>query len=52
MAQYEVVVRGEGREVYIVEADGPEEAAANWMNGWLELSEVSGVEVYSVTEDR
>lgn len=52
MTQYAVEMRGESREVYIVEADSPEGAAENWMNGDLYISEVYGGDVVSVTEEK
>ena len=51
MTQYSVEMRGEGREVYIVEAESAEEARANWFDGFLQVSEIYGCEVYAVTKD-
>jgi hypothetical protein len=51
MTTYRVELRGDVREVYTIEADSPEDAAARWQEGDLYLSEASGMEVHSVTED-
>lgn len=39
---YRVLVEGEGREIYYVEADDADDALDNWHTGQLELSEVTG----------
>lgn len=39
------------REVYAVEADSPEEAAASWATGTLVVSEVEAGKVVNVTLD-
>ena len=51
MAEYVVECIGEIREVYIVEADSPEDAMARWHEGTLELSEASSVEPVAARED-
>lgn len=51
MAEYVVECIGEVREVYIVEADSPEDAMARWHEGTLELSEASSVEPVAARED-
>jgi hypothetical protein len=51
MAEYIVEMRGECREVYIVEADSEAEARENWMNGSLQVQEGSSMEIYDVRED-
>lgn len=48
MSQYLVELSGEVREVYVVEADSSEEAEANWMNGFLQVQESSGMGVVKV----
>lgn len=48
MTTYRVERETEGREVYLVEADNPEEAEANWASGELLVSEVLGSSPYSV----
>lgn len=47
MAQYRVEVTGEVRELYVVEADSPEEAMANWHLGTHVLSEAQTMEPVS-----
>jgi hypothetical protein len=49
--QYLVEMVGEAREVYIVEAESEDEARANWMNGFHQITEASGMEVVSVRLD-
>lgn len=49
MAQYLVELTGEAREVFMVEADSPEEAEANWADGHSVVLEASGMSVASVT---
>jgi 16S rRNA C967 or C1407 C5-methylase (RsmB/RsmF family) len=51
MPEYIVEMRGECREVYVVEADSEIEARENWMNGSLQVQEASSMEVYDVRED-
>ena len=51
MTQYRVELTGEASEVYIVEADSEQEARDNWMHGWQQVSECSGMEVVSVQMD-
>lgn len=51
MAQYRVEMSGEAREVYIVEADTPQQAAEQWSTGYLFVQECSGMGVESVTLD-
>lgn len=51
MAQYIVEMTGLAHEVYLVEADSPEEARANWAEGYLQIQESSSMEVISVRED-
>lgn len=51
MAQYRVIMTGESRETYIVEADSPDEAARAWSTGWLASTEAFGMDVVSVEED-
>jgi hypothetical protein len=51
MAQYRVECTGDVREVYIVDADSPEEAMENWHAGHLYVSEASGVEPVSAELD-
>jgi hypothetical protein len=48
---YRVERRTEGREVYLVDADSPEEAEAKWFEGDLLASEVLSSEAYSVEVD-
>lgn len=48
MATYRVECAGTVREVYLVEADSPEEAQQNWSDGELILSEVTDAEPSSV----
>jgi hypothetical protein len=50
MAEYEVELVGEVREVYIVSAGDEEEAARMWPGGELKLSEASSMEVTNVKE--
>lgn len=50
MSQYRVELRGDVREVYIVEADSPEQAREQWAGGFLFLTECSGMDVESVRE--
>ncbi len=49
--QYLVELRGDSREVYVVEADTEEEARAHWWAGWLSIQESSGMVVTSVRLD-
>jgi hypothetical protein len=51
MTQYLVELRGDVREVYSIEAESADEAAANWHTGHLEISEASGMELVDVRED-
>ena len=51
MAEYLVEMRGESREVYLVIADSPEQAALKWSDGALVLQEPMGFELYSVEEE-
>jgi hypothetical protein len=51
MRAYLVTMTGESREVYSVEADSPEDAAARWQEGSLVVQESSSMEFYSVEED-
>jgi hypothetical protein len=51
MTTYRVELRGDVREVYTIEADSAEDAAARWHEGDLYLSEASGMEVLSVEVD-
>jgi hypothetical protein len=51
MTQYRVECRGHVREVYVVEADSPEEAMANWHTGDLYVSEATSVEPTRVELD-
>lgn len=49
---FNVERRTTGREVYLVSAETAEEAAENWMDGELIVSEVTDSEHYSVEEER
>lgn len=51
MPQFMVELHGEVRELYLVEADTAEEAEERWSESPLYLSEASGMEIYSVTEE-
>lgn len=51
MPTYRVERVTDGREVYIVHAESPEEAEQNWFNGDLLVSEVMGSGPYSVELD-
>lgn len=51
MAQYLVELRGEAREVYVVEAESEDDARENWQQGTLDLTECYGMGVESVRED-
>ena len=51
MPEYRVELRGEAREVLIVEADSAEEARENWVTGSSQIIECSSMEVYSVELD-
>lgn len=51
MPTYRVERAVEGREVYIVDAESPEEAEENWIEGELLVSEVLSSEPYSVKLD-
>jgi hypothetical protein len=46
-----VELRGEARELFTIEAESPEEAAARWHEGKSYLLEASGMEVVSVELD-
>ena len=46
-----VELRGDVRELYLVEADSAEEAKKRWSEAPLYLSESSSMEIYSVTEE-
>lgn len=48
MATYRVERVGSVREVYLVEAESPEDAERNWVDGELICSEVGDTEPYSV----
>lgn len=50
MTMYLVEMKNSGREVYLVEADSPEQAAEEWWQGSLETSEVYDSEVVGVKE--
>lgn len=53
MPLYEVDVRGESREIFLVEAESPEEATNLWWSGSATQSqslEITDVEVYDVVE--
>jgi hypothetical protein len=53
MPTFDVEVRGQAREVYSVEAESAEQAAALWhLAGQPAVSEAYDMEVYSVTEER
>jgi hypothetical protein len=41
-------MRGESREVYIVDADSEDDARENWHTGFCEITEAYGMEVESV----
>lgn len=47
MNTYIVEARGEVREIYVVEADSPEDAMLNWDQGTLIVSEALGVDPVS-----
>ena len=49
--QWTVELRGECREVYVVDADTENEARENWFNGFHQITEAFGMEVESVTRD-
>ena len=49
---YRVERRTTGREVYLVDAETAEEAAENWADGELWVSEVVDSEPYSVEEEK
>lgn len=51
MASYRVEVKAPAREVYIVDADTPEDAAEHVYDGECIVSEVEIGEVVSVTRD-
>jgi hypothetical protein len=51
MAVYRVEMRGEVREIYLIEAESEEDAKNRWHQGDLYVSEASGMEVYDVKED-
>ena len=51
MTAYLVEMHGDCCEVYLVEADSPEEARENWFNGGLIVQESEGMDFYSVRED-
>lgn len=48
---YRVERRTEGREVYLVDADSPEEAQEKWIDGYLLVSEVLSSDPYSARLD-
>jgi hypothetical protein len=49
---FNVERRTTGREVYLVSGESAEEAAENWMDGELIVSEVMDSGPYSVQEER
>ena len=52
MPVYDVEIHVVTREVYSVDADSPEDARNNWVDGTLYVSEAMFVnEIVSVTED-
>jgi hypothetical protein len=51
MAEYLVTLEGLSREIYVVEADSPEEAEANWMFGAVYAQEAYFMEVTDVRKD-
>ena len=51
MHTYTVTLRGESREVYVIEAENEDDARENWHQGHLDLSECYGMEVEKVEED-
>lgn len=51
MKQYLVELRGECREVYVVDAESEQEARDNWMNGHHQITEAEGMEVVGVRLD-
>jgi hypothetical protein len=51
MATYRVECSGTVRELYVVEADSPEEAMAKWTDGALVLSEASTSPVSAEPEE-
>ncbi len=51
MSEYLVELKGDCREVYIVNASSEQEARDNWMNGSHLLIEAEGMEVLSVRLD-
>jgi hypothetical protein len=50
MKEFEVEMIGMSREVYIVRAESPEDAAHRWYEGQLVLSEASSMELGGVRE--
>lgn len=48
MPTYRIETETTGREVYLVDADSPEEAQQDWSGGSLLVSEVMSSEVSSV----
>ena len=51
MSKYRVVLVGEYREVYVVEAESEQDARENWENGYMVNSEASSMEVLFVIPD-
>lgn len=51
MTTFRVETATTGREVYLVDAETPEEAKQNWAEGSLLVSEVMSSEVETVTEE-
>jgi len=49
MTLYRVELRGESREVFVVEAASAEEAAEHWERGDSVLTELYGMDVASVS---